>query len=52
MPEVPRTLNGKKCEVPVKRILTGVPVGEAVSLDALGNPAAMDPFVRMVARGG
>ncbi len=43
--EVPRTLNGKKCEVPVKRVLAGVPVDEAVSRDALRNPEAMRPFL-------
>jgi acetoacetyl-CoA synthetase len=47
--EVPRTLNGKKCEVPVKRILAGVEVARAVSLDALVNPAALDPFLRIAA---
>jgi acetoacetyl-CoA synthetase len=43
--EVPRTLNGKKCEVPVKRVLAGVPLDQAVSEGALKNPAAMRPFV-------
>jgi acetoacetyl-CoA synthetase len=43
--EVPRTLNGKKCEVPVKRVLAGVPLDEAVSAGALKEPAAMQPFV-------
>jgi acetoacetyl-CoA synthetase len=43
--EVPRTLNGKKCEVPVKRVLAGVPLGKAVSEGALKNPAAMTPFL-------
>lgn len=43
--EVPRTLNGKKLEVPVKRILTGTPVEEAASADALANPGALDFFV-------
>jgi len=38
--EVPRTLNGKKCEVPVKRILAGVDPERAVSLGALRNPDA------------
>lgn len=45
--EVPRTLNGKKLEVPVKRILTGTPVEEAASADALANPGALDFFVRL-----
>jgi len=48
--EVPRTLNGKKCEIPVKRILGGTALGEAVSPDALTNPAALDLFVQL-ARG-
>ena len=43
--EVPRTLNGKKCEVPVKRLLAGVPLEKAVSPGALQNPAAMQPFL-------
>jgi acetoacetyl-CoA synthetase len=43
--EVPRTLNGKKCEVPVKRVLAGVPVAQAVSEGALKNPDAMRAFV-------
>ncbi|MGN6610076.1 MAG: acetoacetate--CoA ligase [Jatrophihabitans sp.] len=43
--EVPRTLNGKKCEVPVKKILAGVPVEQAVSQGALKNPAAMQVFL-------
>jgi len=38
-------LNGKKCEVPVKRVLMGVPLDEAVSPAALQNPAAMEAFV-------
>ena len=33
--EVPLTLNGKKCEVPVKRILAGVDPDQAVSRGAL-----------------
>jgi acetoacetyl-CoA synthetase len=45
IPEVPRTLNGKKCEVPVKRVLAGVPLEQAVSPGALKNPAAMEPFL-------
>ncbi len=43
--EIPRTLNGKKCEVPVKKILAGTPPERAVSLDALRNPAALRPFL-------
>ncbi|TDD90302.1 acetoacetate--CoA ligase [Saccharopolyspora karakumensis] len=45
--EVPRTLNGKKLEVPVKKILAGTPPERAVSRDALQNPASLDPFVQL-----
>jgi acetoacetyl-CoA synthetase len=45
--EVPRTLNGKKCEVPVKKILSGVAPERAVSRDALANPDALRPFVEL-----
>ncbi|PRY46086.1 acetoacetate--CoA ligase [Umezawaea tangerina] len=43
--EIPRTLNGKKCEVPVKKILAGTPPTSAVSLDALRNPDSLTPFL-------
>jgi acetoacetyl-CoA synthetase len=48
--EVPRTLNGKKCEVPVKKILAGMAPDRAVSRDALANPNALEPFIAL-ARG-
>jgi acetoacetyl-CoA synthetase len=46
---VPRTLNGKKCEVPVKRILGGMAVDAAVSRDALADPDEFDEFLRVAA---
>ncbi|HUC00650.1 MAG TPA: acetoacetate--CoA ligase [Solirubrobacterales bacterium] len=48
--EVPRTLSNKVLEVPVKRILMGVPVEKAASRDSLANPAALDYFVEMAKR--
>jgi acetoacetyl-CoA synthetase len=45
--EVPRTLNGKKCEVPVKKILAGADPSRAVSADALRNPDSLAPFVAL-----
>ena len=47
VPALPRTLNGKKCEVPIKRILTGTPPQQAISRDALADPAAFDAFLRL-----
>lgn len=59
VPEIPQTLTGKKLEIPVKRILTGTPVDQAVSRGSLANPAALAPFEAMAlyrtipgARGG
>lgn len=42
---IPRTLNGKKCEVPVKKIIAGVAPDKAVSRAALQNPEALEAFV-------
>ncbi|HUZ29834.1 MAG TPA: acetoacetate--CoA ligase [Solirubrobacteraceae bacterium] len=47
IPEVPRTLSGKVLEVPVKRILMGVPAEQAASRESLANPAALDFFVAL-----
>jgi acetoacetyl-CoA synthetase len=41
---VPRTLSGKKLEVPVKRILTGTPVERAAAKGALVNPESLVTF--------
>ena len=45
--EVPRTLSGKKLEVPVKRVLAGVPLEQAVSEGALANPDAIHQVVAL-----
>ena len=45
--EVPRTLNGKKLEVPVKKILAGAPPEKAASKDSLTNPGALETFVEL-----
>ncbi len=50
VPEVPRTLNGKKLEVPVKRLLTGTPFERAVSVSAVANPEALGHFVALAGR--
>ncbi|MCA3444278.1 MAG: hypothetical protein INF52_13040 [Rhodobacter sp.] len=43
-PEIPLTLTGKKMEVPVRRLMLGVPVEKAASRDAVRNPSALDWF--------
>jgi acetoacetyl-CoA synthetase len=41
---VPRTLSGKKLEVPVKRILSGVAPEEALTMASVANPDSLQPF--------
>jgi len=43
--EVPRTLNGKKVEVPVKRMLAGESPDQVVALGALENPDSVAALV-------
>jgi acetoacetyl-CoA synthetase len=43
--DIPTTLTGKKLEVPVRRILMGVPVEKAANRDAVANPKSLDYFI-------
>jgi len=49
---LPRTLNGKKVEVPIRRVLLGASPESAVSRDALSDPAAMDDVLSALAKAG
>lgn len=44
-PDLPKTLNGKKLEVPVKKILMGQPLERVVNKGSLGNQQALDYFL-------
>jgi acetoacetyl-CoA synthetase len=44
--EVPRTLSGKKMEVPIKKLLLGQPLNKVANTDAMANPASLDWFAR------
>ena len=46
---VPRTLSGKKLEVPVKRMLLGTPAARAASRDSLVDPTALDAIAAWIA---
>ena len=48
VPALPRTLSGKKLEVPVKKILQGMPVEQAATKGALADPSALDVFSEFV----
>lgn len=47
IPEVPTTLNAKKLEVPVKRIIAGADVEKVINRDAMSNPEALEFFVKL-----
>ncbi|MEU8378933.1 acetoacetate--CoA ligase [Streptosporangium sp. NPDC048865] len=44
VPGIPRTLSGKKLEVPVRKILLGVAPEKAANLDAMANPEVLPHF--------
>lgn len=48
--EVPRTLSGKKLEVPVKKLLLGGDPERVVNRDSMANPASFDWFIAYAAR--
>jgi len=40
-PEIPRTLTGKKQELPIKKLLLGQPAEKVLNPDAMANPACL-----------
>lgn len=49
-PEIPVTLTGKKMEVPVRKLMLGLPMVKAASRDAARNPGALDWFADLARR--
>ncbi len=47
VPGIPVTRTGKRLEVPVRRVLMGVPMDQAVNRSALNNPEALDAILDM-----
>ncbi|WP_161814296.1 acetoacetate--CoA ligase [Steroidobacter agaridevorans] len=45
VPQVPKTLTGKKLELPIKKLLLGHPLEKVVARDALANPSSLDWYV-------
>jgi acetoacetyl-CoA synthetase len=45
VPGVPRTLSGKKQEVPVKRLLQGHPAMKVINRDAMANPEVLEWYL-------
>ncbi|SFU37621.1 acetoacetyl-CoA synthetase [Paenacidovorax caeni] len=50
VPEVPRTLSGKKQELPIKKLLLGQPLEKVVNRDAMANPGCLPWYVDFAAR--
>ncbi len=48
--EVPRTLSGKKQELPIKKLLLGQPIDKVVNQAAMANPGCLPWYVEFAAR--
>lgn len=49
-PGIPRTLTGKKLEVPIKRLIQGWSIDQAASLRAIDRPELLDWYSALTAR--
>ena len=45
--QVPRTLSGKKLEIPVKKLFLGGKANNVVNKDSMANPDSFDTFVKI-----
>lgn len=50
VPEVPRTLTGKKMELPIKKLLLGLPLEKAANPDAMANPDSLKFYMDFAVR--
>ncbi|MFZ2738987.1 MAG: acetoacetate--CoA ligase [Burkholderiaceae bacterium] len=48
--EIPRTLTGKKQELPIKKLLLGQKLEKVLNQDAMANPACLDWYVKFAAQ--
>ncbi len=49
-PEIPRTLSGKKQEVPIKKLFLGHPAEKVMNPQAMANPGCIDWYVALAGR--
>jgi len=47
VPEIPRTLSGKKQELPIKKLLLGQPLEKVVNKEAMANPGSLEWYVSL-----
>jgi acetoacetyl-CoA synthetase len=43
--QIPRTLTGKKQELPIKKLMLGQPAAQVINLEAMANPECMDWYL-------
>jgi acetoacetyl-CoA synthetase len=48
--DIPRTLSGKKQELPIKKLLLGQPLEKVVNKEAMANPGCLDWYVAFAQR--
>jgi len=48
--EIPRTLSGKKQELPIKKLLLGQPLDKVINREAMANPACLPWYVDFAQR--
>ena len=48
--EIPRTLSGKKQELPIKKLLLGQPLDKVINKEAMANPGCLDWYVAFAQR--
>jgi acetoacetyl-CoA synthetase len=48
--DIPRTLTGKKMELPIRKLLLGHPLEKVASPDAMANPDSLSVFVELARR--
>jgi acetoacetyl-CoA synthetase len=48
--QIPRTLTGKKMELPIKKLLLGTPVEKVANPDAMANPSSLQWFAAFAAK--
>ncbi len=51
VPGIPRTLNGKKLEVPIRKLLLGMPLETSVNVAAVAHPETLEPFLEWARTG-
>jgi acetoacetyl-CoA synthetase len=48
--EIPRTLSGKKQELPIKKLMLGQPIEKVLNRDAMANPQCLPWYIEMAQR--